>query len=117
MLTKIAMIMLGVTNMDRSVVFYRDLLGMQLANQSGEFSFFSGGGIMIGLNAGLGKAVPPTRSSLEVVFAVDSVTATYSELSGRGVKFLHEPRAVSGENWAATLSDPDGHMLTLFGLK
>lgn len=117
MLTKIAMIMLGVTSLDKSAAFYRDVLGMQMTNQSPGFAFFSGGGIMLGLNTGLGKSVPPSKSSMEVIFSVESVTAAHQELSRRGVKFVNEPRVVTGENWAATLSDPDGHMLTLFGPK
>ena len=33
----------------------------------------------------------------------------------RGVTFLNEPRCVDGVSWAADFSDPDGHVLSIFG--
>jgi predicted enzyme related to lactoylglutathione lyase len=117
MLTKILMVMLGVTNMDTSVAFYRDLLGLELTSQSAEFAFFSGGGVTLALNAALGKAVPPAKSSVEIVFPVDSVAAAHRKLSERGCKFLNPPREVNPGNWAATFSDPDGHVLSVYGPK
>ena len=39
---KVGLIMLGATDMDRSVEFYRDRLGMKVNMQSAEFTFLDG---------------------------------------------------------------------------
>ena len=117
MLNQISMIMLGVGDIAVSVEFYRDRLGLKLQNQSAEFAFFTAGPVTLALGTPLGKAVTPRAGAVEIIFPVDSVNAAYSELTHRGCKFLNEPRVVNGPNYAATLTDPDGHKLTLFGGK
>ena len=67
------MIMLGVENIARSVVFYRDTLALKLQNQSAEFAFFSAGGVTLGLNLPLGQAVqPPVFSALHAECGAES---------------------------------------------
>jgi hypothetical protein len=54
---------------------------------------------------------------MELIIAAESVTARYAELRERGCTFIKEPRPVTGDMWAATFTDPDGHWLTIFGPK
>jgi predicted enzyme related to lactoylglutathione lyase len=114
-LSKASMIMLGVTDLNRSVVFYRDALGLTPQGQMEQFAFFDLGGVQLGLNAPLGKSVQPAAGATEVVFPVESVTAAFGQLKQRGCPFIVEPRAVNADSWAATLTDPDGHRLTIMG--
>jgi catechol 2,3-dioxygenase-like lactoylglutathione lyase family enzyme len=111
----ISMITLGVSNLAESVAFYRDTLRFELQGQSGEFAFFNGGPVSLVLNVGLGKAVQPRAGAMEVILAVPGVRAAYAELLERGAEFQIQPRVVNGTSWAATLADPDGHRLTLYG--
>jgi catechol 2,3-dioxygenase-like lactoylglutathione lyase family enzyme len=119
-LKKIAVVMLGVKDLARSVAFYRDTLGLTPQGEvPQEFAFFDAGGTMLALSAGLAdpQASPSTVGALEVVFGVEDVMEGYEALRSRGVRFVVEPRHVTGQSWSAVFTDPDGHRLSLFGPK
>jgi predicted enzyme related to lactoylglutathione lyase len=113
----IAYVMLGVTDLERSVMFYEHTLGRAVRFKSAEFAFIDGGAITIGLSPGLAKNRPHLGGAMEIVFAVESVNASWRELSSNGVHFVNTPRQATDKDWAATFTDPDGHYLTLFGPK
>jgi len=115
-LGKIAVLQLGVTDLARSVAFYRDQLGLKLQTViPGDFAFFDAGGMMFALSVGLAKNSPQMVGATEVVFSVDGVREAYEALRARGVAFLREPRVVNPPMWAANFTDPDGHRLSIFG--
>ena len=114
-LSKIAVIMLGVADLNPAVGFYRDNLGLDLSASSGEFAFFAAGGVTLALSTGLHKTLNAKPGPVEVVFSVDHVRTAYAELRDRGVLFTRDPHLVTGENWAANFADPDGHALSVFG--
>ncbi len=114
-LSKIGVIMLGVTDLEKSIPFYRDRLGLKLAMQFEGFSFFDAGGQTLALNTGLAKATGRGAGATEFVFSVERVRAAYDALRAQGVEFFQEPRQISGPNWGANFYDPDGHILSIFG--
>jgi len=115
-LNQIGLILLGVTNLAKSVAFYRDTLGLTLnAEVPGEFAFFNGGGVTLALAVPLAKNSPAMVGATEVVFSVPGVRAAHTALAARGVKFIVEPRLVNPPMWAANFTDPDGHRLSIFG--
>jgi len=114
-LSKIGIVMLGVASIERSVVFYRDLLGLPLKTQFPGFAFFEAGGVTLVVSEPLAKAVGPGAGATEVVFSVEDVRAAYDSLRARGLAFTQEPRNVAGPMWAANFADPDGHRLSIFG--
>lgn len=117
-LSKVGVVMLGVTDLPRSVAFYRDKLGLQPQGEvPGEFAFFNGGGVMLALSVPHSTNRPNLLGATEIVFAVDNVSATYVALRARGVTFKNEPRVIDGTNWGANFTDPDGHWLSIFGPK
>ena len=116
-MSKITLVALGVTNVAESVAFYRDKAGFQLQGQMGGIAFFSAGDIALMLNTELRRPNGPLTGAMELVIAADSVTAKHRELMEQGCNFVKEPRPVTGDSWAATFTDPDGHWLTLFGPK
>lgn len=117
-LKQIAAIMLGVRNLDASVAFYSGKLGMTVSNRIPGLAFLDGGGgLMFVLSEELVRASEHTAGATEVVFRVDGVRAAYAALKERGVVFLNEPRVVSPPMWAANFRDPDGHLLSVFGLE
>lgn len=118
-LSRISNIILRVEDLERSLAFYRDLLGITVLGSSESFAFLNGGGVTLALNAiGIDmKANPP--GLVEVVFEVDDVEATYEALSGSGVPFRLEPRVVMSDGgrdlMAADFRDPDGNILSITG--
>ena len=114
---KISLVALGVSDLAKSVAFYRDTAGFDLQNQFGSIAFFSAGPIMLMLNAGLRRADAPLAGATEIILGTDSVTSSNLQLLERGCNFINQPREVTPGSWAATFTDPDGHWLTLFGPK
>ena len=116
-MSEIKLVVLGVSNLDRSVAFYRDKAGFELQGQMEQFAFFRAGSVTLMLNAGLRRPNGPLAGAMELVIGADSVTQRFGELTERGCTFINEPRQVTGDSWAATFVDPDEHWLTVFGPK
>jgi predicted enzyme related to lactoylglutathione lyase len=114
---KITLIALGISDLSKSVAFYRDKVGFELQNQFESIAFFSAGPVTLMLNGGLRRPDRPLAGATEIVLAAESVTALRQQLIERGCQFINEPREVTPGSWASTFSDPDGHWLTLFGPK
>jgi catechol 2,3-dioxygenase-like lactoylglutathione lyase family enzyme len=112
---KITLIALGVSDVAKSVAFYRDQAGFELQNQFGSLAFFSAGPITLMLNGGLRRPEGPLAGASEIVVAADSVMEAHRQLLDRGCTFINEPRELTPGSWGATFKDPDGHWLTLFG--
>ena len=116
-MSKITLITLGVSDLPKSVAFYRDKAGFVLQHEMEQFAFFAAGSVSLMLNAELRRPNGPLAGAMELVIAAETVTARYQDLTARGCSFVNQPRPVTGESWAATFTDPDGHWLTLFGPK
>ena len=109
-------------DMDRSLAFYRDLLGLRLhlrkamANGT-EVAFLDTAGGMLEIFAPSGGArpasdLPPaTAGVLHITFLVESVDESFAKLEAAGVEIKERPRpAVNSEvlDRVAFLRDPDG---------
>jgi predicted enzyme related to lactoylglutathione lyase len=114
---KITLIALGISDLSKSVAFYRDKVGFELQTQFGSIAFFSAGPVTLMLNGGLRRPDSPLAGATEIVLSAESVTALRQQLIERGCQFINEPREVTPGSWASTFSDPDAHWLTLFGPK
>ncbi len=111
----VGQIHISVTDLDRSVAFYRDTLGIP-------FLFSVPGQPMAFLDCGgtrlyLAVPEPGFHSQPILYFTVDSIGAAHAALSAKGVAFRDEPRVAhrdeSHELWLAFFSDPDGCVLAL----
>jgi len=116
-LSKVSIVAIGVTDLEKSVVFYRDVLGLQVTSQQSNIAMISADSITLMLSVPLGNYIKPGASSMEIVFPVDSVSATYRLLTDRGCSFAKTPSEFVPGSWSATLKDPDGHLLTVIGAK
>jgi catechol 2,3-dioxygenase-like lactoylglutathione lyase family enzyme len=109
-------IMLVVSDLTRSVRFYRDLVGMNVVDQAANAAVLSYGGGRVVLRQ-LADMSPVDRRVSHLHIKVPDVEAAYRDLVARGVQFVHVPRAITlGEKldlWAATFRDPDGHDIAL----
>ena len=118
-LTKISNIILRVEDLERSLEFYRDRLGMTVQGVGETFAFLDGGGLTLALNA-IGDTMKDHPPGLvEVVFEVDDVDAVYLALTRAGVQFRFEPRVVMSSEGrdllAADFRDPDENVLSITG--
>jgi len=111
----VSMVMLGVRNIEQSVSFYRDKLGIKVQMQFEGFAFLDTGTVRVILSEALAKNSANIAGATEVIFTVEDVRAATDALKQQGITFSHEPHQVNGPMWAANFPDPDGHLLTLFG--
>jgi catechol 2,3-dioxygenase-like lactoylglutathione lyase family enzyme len=109
------MVMLGVRDVQKSIPFYRDLLGLKLTQQFGGFAFFDAGKIALILSEDRARSAEHVAGATEIVFSVDDIQASYEALKKQGVTFQREPVPITGPMWAAHILDPDGHLLSIFG--
>ncbi|HCX30374.1 MAG TPA: glyoxalase/bleomycin resistance/dioxygenase family protein [Blastocatellia bacterium] len=116
MFNKLDYTMVVVSDMDRSVSFYRDTLGIPMKFQSPDWTEFLTGTTTLALHGGgvAAKAPPagdPTKQagSCSIGFNVDDVDKTYEELKAKGIRFVMPPTQREGEGIRlAVCIDPDG---------
>ncbi len=115
MFSKIDYAMVMVSDMDRSVLFYRDVLGFKVRFRSSDWTEFETGTTTLALHGG-GK--PQSRQEPEsdpragvasLGLNVTDIDAAYRSLKDRGVRFVMEPKVREGERIRlAVFVDPDG---------
>jgi len=112
---KVSHVMLGVSDLDRSLAFYRDQLGFSVQQQIPGFAFLDAGAMSLALSKDIWTHMGKAPGAMQLVFGTDNVKAAYAALKAKGVDFMNEPRDVNGREWAANFRDPDGHLLSIFG--
>jgi catechol 2,3-dioxygenase-like lactoylglutathione lyase family enzyme len=111
----IVAIVIGVTDLERSIAFYRDTLGLTLQFRSEGLAFFAAGQVSLLLNRDAARIRQPVAGAIEVVFGVENVNATWRDLVAKGITVFREPRQATEREWSGILTDPDGHLLSIFG--
>jgi catechol 2,3-dioxygenase-like lactoylglutathione lyase family enzyme len=114
-LSGIGFLLLGVSDLKRSLAFYSETLGLRSKSQIPGFAFLDAGALTLVLSEPLGRALGSLPGAMEIVCPVADVREAYQTLRQRGVAFLAEPRNVTGSDWSAVFTDPDGHRLSIFG--
>ena len=115
MFAKVDYAMVNVSDMGRSVAFYRDVLGVPLRFESPGWSEFETGATTLALHharpapAAPGEPCGPTAGSCTLGFSTNDLDATVAELSARGARFVMPPTDQPGEGIRlAVCVDPDG---------
>lgn len=115
MFSKVDYVMVNVSDMGRSVAFYRDTLGLPLKFESPGWTEFQTGATTLALHlaprpgGGGAEQAGPTAGSCSIGFSVKSVDATYKELQSRGARFVMPPTVQESEGIRlAVCVDPDG---------
>ncbi len=103
-----------VSEMQRSVEFYRDVLGLPLKFESPGWSEFANDGSTIALRPG-GPAEPPrpVRGRLpagvcHLGFEVEDLDAFHQKMESNGVRCAEPPRKQDFGGRLAVYADPDG---------
>jgi catechol 2,3-dioxygenase-like lactoylglutathione lyase family enzyme len=109
------LVMVVVSDMARSVAFYRDVLGLKLMFESEEWSNFQVGHVMLGLHP-QGPHLPVnTSGGVSFGFYVPSLEATLAALAVHGVSPVHTSEEGFGS--LAIIPDPDGYGIQLCQVK
>lgn len=116
-------VVLVVSDLDQSVTFYRDVLGLTLGHRSGPYAQFDTGPTRVSLyqrdamaetiGAGALRPPPPDAPGFELGFKVGDVDAAYAELVERGAQPQTPPTDRPWGQRTAYLRDPDGHLVEL----
>jgi len=112
----VGQIHISITDLERSVAFYRDVLGLEhLFTVPGQpMAFFQAGDVRIYLG------VPENdrfRSRPVIYYRVEGLDATYAAVVERGAASLEKPQKVHDDGTAslhmAFVEDPDGNPVGL----
>lgn len=111
----IGQVAMTVTDIDRSVAFYRDVLRLPHLFTAGQLAFFDCGGTRLFIDA-LPEAQGQGNSC--IYFTVADIHAAQDDLAARGVPFEGAPHMIhrhedGREEWMTFFRDPDGNMLSL----
>jgi catechol 2,3-dioxygenase-like lactoylglutathione lyase family enzyme len=104
-----------VSDMDRAVTFYTEVLGLRLTFRAGDHwaGIDAGDGLQLGLHpAGPRSPAPGSVGAVTVGFAVDEpIDHVISVLAGRGVAVQGPVVDTEGRLRLAFFADPDGNPL------
>jgi lactoylglutathione lyase len=114
MFSKVDYVMVNVSDMGRSVAFYRDTLGLRLKFESPGWSEFETGATTLALHGAAGPAAAaaktgPVAGTCSLGFSVPDLNSTHAELRRRGAHFVMPPTEQANEGIRlAVCVDPDG---------
>jgi catechol 2,3-dioxygenase-like lactoylglutathione lyase family enzyme len=100
-----------VTDLARSVAFYRDMLGFRETPAGRGSSVLERDDARVVLRKVAASTVD--RSLVQLLLEVPDVRAAYDDLQARGTSFIHRPRPLGHYEqmtlWSTAFLDPDGH--------
>lgn len=112
-LNQIGQIAVTVSDIDRAVAFYRDVLGMPLLFQMPEMAFFVCGGVRLMLAKPQGES---GGTSL-IYYQVADIQAAHEQLVAHAAMIVRPPQLTAKmpdhELWQCFFRDPDGNLLAL----
>ena len=116
MIDGLGQVALTVRDVERSVAFYRDALGLRfLFAPSPTLAFLAIGDVRLMLSAPEGDFSPGGGSVLYL--RVGDIDAEHAAMSARGVTFIDAPHLIARmpdhELWMCFLRDPDDYVLAL----
>lgn len=107
-----------VSDMQRSIAFYRDVLGLPLKSSSSGWTEFNTGSTTLALHSTGDNKLPPMPGRppaglAHLGFTVADIQATYEELKAQAVPFSLPPQKQASGVTLAVMHDPDGLGITL----
>ena len=116
MFGKLGLVMIVVRNMERSVAFYRDVLGLTLLISQQNWSQLDAGNILIGLHPDGDEVKVSPTTGMSIGIYVDDMDKAIAEIRGRHGKIAVGPRQDPFGRWALVF-DPDGYSIQLIEMK
>ena len=112
-LNQIGQIAINVADLEDSISFYRNILGMKFLFQVPGLAFFDCNGVRLLLDELAGWQHP---SSI-LYYKVDDIQEAFQILAQKEIKFKQQPHMVSKmsdhELWMAFFEDPSGNLLAI----
>lgn len=109
---RLAYVMVFVADMNRSVAFYRDQIGLTRRFASPEWSEFETGATILALH----PAGPHNKAGTsEVGITVQDLNAFYEARKAAGVQFSGPPKPQSYGSPLTEVRDPDGALISVGG--
>lgn len=117
-------LVLIVSDLERSLHFYAETLGLALGHRSGDYAQLDTGTTRIALYRRRAMAAllerklsppDPAAPAFEIGFKVDDVDAAYAELVAAGAAAVTPPRDRLWGQRTAYVADPDGYLIELVG--
>lgn len=115
-------IILYVNDFQKSMDFYKEILGLPIKMQQGTYVEFETGATILSINTResvkelTGLNVPDrsgATQTFEVGFVVEDVAVTIETLRQKGVPIVKEPVTKPWGQTVAYASDPDGHYIEI----
>ncbi|KMP11674.1 hypothetical protein UR09_02750 [Candidatus Nitromaritima sp. SCGC AAA799-A02] len=113
MINKLAFISCPVTDLDRSIIFYRDVLGFKLLFIEDNWAEFDIDGQRLALHLEAARPKPDRPSGAAVYFTAWPIEETIEKLKCNGVAF-HGEMETHSYGKLIGFSDPDGNPLGLY---
>jgi len=110
---KVGAIILLVSNMEKSIKFYSETLGLPIKTRSKDWTEFFNKDTVLALHpAPKKRSMPKIGSGTLVGFEVTDLDPTIKRLKEKRVKFFKKPKQQPfGKH--AIIQDPDGHLLSI----
>lgn len=108
---KLGAVILLVSDMDKSMKFYRDVLELPVKNTSAEWVEFFSSGTVLALHPSKNKT-RTKNSGVLVGFMVSNLESVAQKLKDKNVEFFKKPKEESF-GMHAIIVDPDGHLISI----
>ena len=108
---RLGAVILLVSDMDKSMKFYHDVLELPIKNTSAEWVEFFSSGTVLALHPSKNKT-RTKNSGVLVGFMVSNLESVAQKLKDKNVEFFKKPKEESfGKH--AIIVDPDGHLISI----
>jgi predicted enzyme related to lactoylglutathione lyase len=113
---KLGAVILLVSDMNKSVQFYKEVLNIPLKKKSDEWTEFFNKETVLALHPAKNKEKVKSGQHILVGFSASDFDQTMRNLQDKKVIFFKNPRE-EGFGKHAIIEDPDGHLISIVKLK
>ncbi len=113
---KLGAVILLVSDMNKSVQFYKEILNIPLKKKSDEWTEFFNKETVLALHPAKNKEKIKSGQHILVGFSASDFDQTMKNLQDKKVIFFKNPRE-EGFGKHAIIEDPDGHLISIVKLK
>ncbi len=113
---KLGAVILLVSDMNKSVQFYKEILNIPLKKKSDEWTEFFNKETVLALHPAKNKEKLKSGQHILVGFTASDFEKTIKNLQDKKVIFFKNPRE-EGFGKHAIIEDPDGHLISIVKLK
>ena len=106
--TSVARLIVSVADLEPALVFYRDILGLDLTSRSGEFAWLDIAGTELMLHE---RTATPSDTAVAIGFLVEDVAAVVTRWRDIGGAIFDDPAPQPWGEVMAVVRDADGHVV------